>query len=91
MLPDGRVKAFAPSDGFDKHGYIEDYACLWIQGIRSYYDITGELDLARDLWPTVTGQLKWFFDRLSPRGLVHAREFVFPEIPWPTRCVREPR
>ena len=43
--------------------------------------MTGELDLARELWPTVTGQLKWFFDRLSPRGLVNAREFVFPGNP----------
>ena len=75
-LPDGRVKAFSPSDGFDIHGYIEDYACLWIQGIRSYCDITGEIDLASELWPTVVGQLKWFLDRRSPCGLVHAREFV---------------
>jgi alpha-L-rhamnosidase len=76
VLPDGRVKAFAPSDGFDKHGYIEDYACLWIQGIRSYYDVTGDLETVRGLWPAVTGQLKWFLDRRSPRGLVNAREFV---------------
>jgi hypothetical protein len=75
------VKAFAPSDGFDIHGYIEDYACLWIQGIRTYYDMTGDLDLARELWPTITGQLHWFLDRLSPRGLVNAREFVFPGNP----------
>lgn len=75
VLPDGRVKAFSPSDGFDKHGYIEDYACMWIQGVRRYSDMTGELDVARELWPTVTGQIKWFLDRLSPRGLVRAREF----------------
>jgi hypothetical protein len=75
VLPDGRVKAFSPSDGFDKHGYIEDYACLWIQGIRSYCDIAGDAGLARELWPTVVGQLKWFLDRRSPRGLVQAREF----------------
>ncbi|MBN2291393.1 MAG: alpha-L-rhamnosidase N-terminal domain-containing protein [Pirellulales bacterium] len=81
VLPDGRVKAFSPSDGFDKHGYIEDYACLWIQGIRSYCDVTDDIDLARELWPTVTGQLKWFLHRLSPRGLVNAREFVFPGNP----------
>ena len=75
VLPDGRVKAFSPSDGFDKHGYIEDYACMWIQGIRTYSDMTGDIDLARELWPTVTGQIQWFLDRFSPRGLVHAREF----------------
>jgi alpha-L-rhamnosidase len=74
-LPDGRVKTFSPSDGFDKHGYIEDYACLWIQGIRTYCDATGQIDLAREMWPAVVGQLKWFLDRRSPRGLVHAREF----------------
>jgi alpha-L-rhamnosidase len=81
VVRDGRVKAFAPSDGFDQHGYIEDFACLWIQGIRTYCDMTGDLDLARELWPAVTGQIKWFLDRLSPRGLVHAREFVFPGNP----------
>jgi alpha-L-rhamnosidase len=76
VLPDGRVKAFAPSDGYDKHGYIEDYSCLWIQGVRAHYDITGDVETARGLWPAITGQLKWFLDRRSPRGLVNAREFV---------------
>ena len=81
VLPDGRVKAFAPSDGFDIHGYIEDYACLWIQGIHTYYNMTGDLDLVKQLWTTVTQQLKWFQDRLSPNGLVNAREFVFFDNP----------
>ena len=76
--PDGRVKAHHPSDRWDIHGYIEDYACLWIQAIREYYDHTGDLDLARELWPAVRGQLQWFLDRRTERGLVKARDFVYP-------------
>ncbi len=79
--PDGRVRANYPSDYWDIHSYIEDYACLWMQGIRTYYDATGDLELAQKLWPAITGQLKWFLDRKTPNGLVNAREFVFPGNP----------
>ena len=76
-LPDGRVKAHHPSDRMDIHGYIEDYACLWIQGLRTWYDRTGDLALVREQWPAVIAQLKWFLDRRTERGLVKAREFVY--------------
>jgi hypothetical protein len=79
--PDGRVKAHHPSDRWDIHGYIEDFSCLWIQGVRSWHDNTGDLELVREMWPAITGQLKWFLDRRSERGLVKAREFVFPGNP----------
>ncbi len=75
---DGRVKAHHPSDRWDIHGYIEDYACLWIQAIREYTDHTGDLDLARELWPAVQGQLNWFLQHRTERGLIQARDFVYP-------------
>ena len=77
VRPDGRVKARHPSDSWDIHGYIEDYACLWIQALRTWRDNTGDLELVREAWPAVTAQLKWFTDRRTVRGLVKAREFVY--------------
>lgn len=74
---DGHVKAHHPSDRWDIHGYIEDYSCLWVQALREYSDHTGDLQLARELWPAVTKQLQWFLDRRQPTGLVEAREFVY--------------
>jgi len=77
IQPDGRVKAHHPSNRWDIHGYIEDYSCLWIQGLRIWHDNTGDLELPREMWPAVTSQLKWFLDRRTERGLVKAREFVY--------------
>ena len=76
--PDGRVKAHHPSDRWDIHGYIEDYACLWIQAIREYYDCTDDIDLVSELWPAVKKQLQWFLDHRTEIGLVKARDFVYP-------------
>jgi len=75
--PDGRVKAHHPSNRWDIHGYIEDYSCVWISGIRTWQNNTGDLALVREMWPAVTAQLKWFLDRRTERGLVLAREFTF--------------
>jgi len=78
---DGRVKAHHPSDRWDIHGYIEDYACLWIHTLRSYYDNSGNVEFARELWPRVVKQLEWFLGHRTERGLVNAREFVFASNP----------
>lgn len=74
---DGRVKAHHPSNRWDIHGYIEDYACLWIHTLRSYYDNTGDLEFVRTVWSNVVKQLEWFLEHRTERGLVKAREFVF--------------
>ena len=79
--PDGRVKAHHPSDRWDKHGYIEDYACLWIQGVRTYYRQTGDIDFVREMLPTIERQLAWFQNHLTEKELVHAREFLFTSNP----------
>ena len=77
QLPDGRVKAHHPSDRWDKHAWIPDYACLWIHGIRDYFERTGDLTFVQEQWPRVEKQLKWFLDRRTERGLVRAQEFVY--------------
>ena len=77
LQPDGRLKAHHPSDRWDIHGFIEDYSCLWVQALREYHDHTGDLELAREMWPAVTAQMRWFLDRRTTNGLVKAREFVY--------------
>lgn len=81
QTPDGRLKAHHPSDRWDIHGYIEDYACLWVQSLREVYDHTGDAALVCEVWPNLVRQMAWFLDRRSERGLVKAREFVIFDNP----------
>ena len=74
--PDGRLKAHSCSDRWDCHGYIEDYSCQWVESLRIYYDATGDKEFVREMWPALVGQMKWFLDRRTPRGLVLAREYT---------------
>jgi len=78
---DGRLKAHVPSDRLDIHAYIEDYSCLWVQTLREVYEHTGDAELVREVWPALTGQMKWFLDRRSSRGLLLGREFVIFDNP----------
>jgi alpha-L-rhamnosidase len=73
---DGRMKAHHPSDRFDLHWYIEDYSCLWVQGLKQYYENTGDTAFVQDLWPVLRSQMKWFLDRKNSSGLFTAREFL---------------
>lgn len=75
QMPDGRLKAHHPSDRFDLHWYIEDYSCLWVQGLRQYYENTADTAFVNDMWPVLKKQLSWFIDRKNPCGLITAREF----------------
>lgn len=74
--PDGRLKGHHPSDRWDLHGYIEDYSCLWVYGLRLYYDNTADMDFLKEAWPALEGQMKWFIDRKNKSGLITAREFL---------------
>lgn len=78
---DGRLKAHHPSDRWDIHGYIEDYACLWIRTLRQYFEFSNDTRLVAELWPVMKAQLDWFDRQRQPDGLVQAREFVFPGNP----------
>lgn len=76
QTPDGRLKAHAVSDRWDCHGYIEDYACQWVESLRLYLAATGDEAFVRELWPALTRQMQWFLDRRTPRGLVRARQYT---------------
>lgn len=77
----GRLKAHHPSDRHDIHGYIEDYACLWVQSLRDYYQVSGDQVFLQEMWPALTGQMQWFLDHRTSSGLVRAREFVIIDNP----------
>jgi hypothetical protein len=76
LQPDGWVKAHTCSDRYDKHAKMEDRACEWVNGIRRYYDATGNPELVREIWPAVVAQMNYFLERRTARGLVLAREWV---------------
>ncbi len=81
QLTDGRLLAHHPSQSVDIHAYIEDYSCLWVQGVREVYEQTGDKALVREMWPVLLKQMEWFLVRRTHHGLVHAREFVMFDNP----------
>ena len=76
LQPDGWVKAHTCSDRYDVHAKMEDRACDWVEGIRLYYEATGNADAVKEIWPTVTAQMDYFLNRRSDKGLVSARDWV---------------
>ncbi|GGH14319.1 alpha-L-rhamnosidase-related protein [Mucilaginibacter phyllosphaerae] len=79
--PDGRVKAHTCSDRWDIHGYMEDRTCDWVEGVRRYYESTGDKAFIKEVWLPVTKQLNWFLARRTERGLVKAREWEVSSNP----------
>lgn len=77
-LPDGRIPATFPTDRGpeDCHYFIDDYACLWVEALKVYYDATGDEDFVRQMWPTLLAQVRWFLARRGENGLVRAREYA---------------
>ena len=75
LQPDGWVKAHTCSDRFDIHAKMEDRACDWITGTRTYVDSTGDTALVREIWPAVRAQLDYFVRQRTPRGLINARDW----------------
>lgn len=76
VQPDGWVKAHTCSDRFDIHALMEDRGCDWVQGVRRYYESTGNAGPVREVWPVIVRQVQWLLDRRTSRGLVKAREWV---------------
>lgn len=72
---DGQLKAHSCSERFDIHAIMEDRSCDWVVLLRAYLDSTGDVDLARELWPVLTRLLDWYRKRRTDRGLVLAREW----------------
>jgi len=76
LQPDGWVKAHTCSDRYDKHAKMEDRACDWVEGIRLYYEATGNAEAVKEIWPALTTQMDYFLKRRSDKGLVSARDWV---------------
>lgn len=79
QLPDGRVQPMRPSEYPPdlRHGVIDDYSCLWVQGILEYYRRTGDSGFAEEMWPHVIKLMNYFLDHRTEHGLVRAQEFIF--------------
>ena len=74
--PDGMLRARTCSELIDIHTRMEDRACDWVEGLRKYYEATGDKGLIRELWPYGERLLQWFASRRTGDGLVKAREWI---------------
>jgi len=73
---DGMMKAHTCSERWDKHAIMEDRACDWVNGLKKYYESTGDKKLVREVWPNLQRLLQWFTDHTTANGLVEARDWT---------------
>jgi len=73
---DGMMRARTCSELIDIHTRMEDRACVWVEGLRKYYDATGDEALVKELWPNLVRLLDWFLARRTNNGLIRAREWI---------------
>ena len=74
---DGQIEATFPTDRHgDCHDIIEDYSCQWVEALRIYWEATQDREFLREMWPTLTRLMKWFWEHRTINGLVLAREYT---------------
>lgn len=78
QLADGSLTGTFPTDrgARDCHYIIEDYACQFMEALEYDYDVTGDEEFVTELWPVVERQMNLFINRITPDGLLYAREFT---------------
>jgi alpha-L-rhamnosidase len=78
QLSDGQLLATFPTDRGpeDCHYVIDDYSCQWVEALKIYYNVTGDKEFLREMWPTLTAQINWFLSHRTQRGLLLAREYT---------------
>jgi len=78
QIGDGSLLGTFPTDrgAEDPHYVIEDYNCQWVEALRTYHEATGDKEFIREMWPYLVRQLDWFLKRVTPRGLLRAREYT---------------
>ena len=78
QMPDGRLPGTFPTDrgAEDPHHFIDDYALQWIESLRWHHELTGDAAFTREMWPVLVRQMDWFLARVTPRGLLLAREYA---------------
>ena len=84
QLPDGQLLATFPTDRGpeDCHYIIDDYSCQWFEGLKTYYNVTGDKQFVREMWPTLVAQINWFLNHRTERGLLLAREYTSFDNPF---------
>ena len=80
--PDGRVKAHHPSDRFDLHWFIEDFAALWVMSNRNYFEMTKDASILDDTWTPIKKQMEWFKSKVTAKGLIQGREWMTFDNPY---------
>ena len=73
--PDGQIKAHSCSERWDIHAIMEDRSLDWAILLREYFDSSSDVELVKELWPTLKRLIGWFLDHRTKRGLVLAREW----------------
>ena len=81
LQPEGWVKAHTCSDRYDLHAKMEDRCCAWVEGLRLYYEATGDEVLLKEVWPAVVAQMDFFLTLRGDRGLVSCRDWVVWDNP----------
>jgi len=81
LQPEGWVKAHTCSDRYDIHAKMEDRACAWVEGLRLYYEATGDTQVIKEIWPAVVAQMDYFLKRRGDQGLVSVRDWVVWDNP----------
>ena len=78
QIADGSILGTFPTDRGreDPHYIIEDYNCQWVEALRTYHDATGDLGFIREMWPHLVQLMDGFLKRVTPRGLLLAREYT---------------
>ena len=78
QIADGSLLGTFPTDRdrSDPHYVIEDYSLQWLEGLVAYHDASNDTTFIRQMWPTLVRQLDWFAQRITPRGLLKAREYT---------------
>lgn len=78
QMPDGRLPGTFPTDRGpeDPHHFIDDYAMQWVEALRWHHELTGDDEFTREMWPALVRQMAWFLERVTSRGLLHAREYT---------------
>ena len=84
QLPDGQLLATFPTDRGpeDCHYIIDDYSCQWFEGLKTYYNVKGDKEFVREMWPTLVAQINWFLTHRTVRGLLLAREYTSFDNPF---------
>ena len=81
LQPEGWVKAHTCSDRYDLHAKMEDRCCAWVEGLRLYYEATGDAALLKEVWPAVVAQMDFFLNLRGDQGLISCRDWVVWDNP----------